>query len=205
MSEHSLRQAAVSIREREKQHALLVNELNHRVKNTLASSLALLAKQTSTSLSEYSANFCDRVASLAQTHDLLTERNWKAVPLREIFEKEIAVFQNAQNDRISLSGDFIQLNSRSAITLGMIAHELATNAAKYGALSCPEGAVAISWRQLANDEIEIHWVETNGPPVQPPSNQSFGTKPEPRPRIGRDGGPGLSPERAKVLTNLLRP
>ena len=170
--------AAVSIREREKRHAMLVNELNHRVKNTLAvvQSLALLAKQTSTSVSEYSANFIGRVASLARTHDLLTKRNWESVPIREIFDKEIAVFQNVQNNRISLSGDSIQLSSRSAVTLGMIAHELATNAAKYGALSCPEGKVAISWSQSANDEIQIHWVETEGPPVQPPSSQSFGTK-----------------------------
>ena len=98
--------AASSIIDRERRHSLLVDELNHRVKNTLAvvQSMALLAKQTATSVSDFSNSFVSRIVSLAHTHDLLTARNWDTVQLKEIFENELRAYQSSDRNRLSLSG-----------------------------------------------------------------------------------------------------
>ena len=94
---------------------------------------------------DFSNGFVSRIVSLAQTHDLLTARNWDTVQLKEIFENELKAYQSSDRNRLSLSGSHIALNSKEAIAIGMIVHELATNAAKHGALSSGEGAVRITW------------------------------------------------------------
>ena len=169
--------AAASIFEREKQHSLLVGELNHRVKNTLAvvQSMAVLAKQTATSVSSFSASFVSRIVSLARTHDLLTESNWDTVQLKGIFENELTAYQNSDCTRISLSGSLIALNSKEAVAISMIVHELATNAAKHGALSKVDGRLRISWKE-SDQTITIDWEEENGPPIGGPQSSNFGTK-----------------------------
>ena len=169
--------AAKSIFEREKHHGLLVDELNHRVKNTLAvvQSMAVLAKQTATSVSEYSTSFVHRIVSLAHTHDLLTKGSWESVQLKEIFENELNAYQNPECSRILLSGDPIALHSKEAVAISMIVHELATNAAKHGALSNGAGRLNISW-QADNEAIAIGWEEENGPPVSASQRNGFGTK-----------------------------
>ena len=170
-------QAATSILEREKHHILLVGELNHRVKNTLAvvQSMAVLAKQTATSVSDFSASFVSRIVSLAHTHDLLTESNWDTVPLKGIFENELNAYQNSDCTRILLSGELVALGSKGAVAISMIVHELATNAAKHGALSNVEGQLRVSWK-YSNQNITIVWQEQRGPPVHAPQRDSFGTQ-----------------------------
>ena len=170
-------QAAASILEREKHHVLLVGELNHRVKNTLAvvQSMAVLAKQTAISVSDFSASFVSRIVSLAHTHDLLTESNWDTVQLRGIFENELNAYQNSDCTRVLLSGGLIGLGSKEAVAISMIFHELATNAAKHGALSDAEGRLRVSWKE-SNQKIIIDWLEEGGPPIPFPRRSSFGTK-----------------------------
>ena len=170
--------AATSILDRQRRHSLLVDELNHRVKNTLSvvQSMAILAKQSATNVADFTESFVSRVVSLAHTHDLLTERSWAEVEMRQIFESELCSYQDAHLERVSLNGDAIFLNAKDAVAVSMIIHELATNAAKYGALSNTAGRLKISWTEPAQNVIQIIWKEENGPPVYAPQHKSFGTK-----------------------------
>jgi two-component sensor histidine kinase len=169
--------AASTISEREKHHELLVEELNHRVKNTLAvvQSMAVLAKQTATSVSSYSASFISRIVSLAHTHDLLTASNWEDVQLKGILENELGVYQNAGSARVSLSGENISLDSKEAVAISMIVHELATNAAKYGSLSQENGRLRVVWYRVG-ETVTVDWSEENGPPVVVTERSGFGTR-----------------------------
>lgn len=170
--------AAISIVEREKRHGLLVDELNHRVKNTLAivQSMARLAKKNATSVADFTTSFLSRIISLAHTHDLLTKNSWDTVSLGEIVRSELGIYQTTESERILIHEDPIFLHSNDAVAVGMIIHELATNAAKYGALSKESGRVKISLMNAGDAEIQIGWREENGPPVKSPENTGFGSK-----------------------------
>ena len=170
--------ASSAIIEREEHHIILVNELNHRVKNTLAivQAVALMAKQTAKTVGEYSASLTSRIVSLAQTHDLLTEKSWDVIELREILLNELKPFESLDKNRIGVIGAKALLRSREAVAVGMIVHELATNAAKYGALSGDAGRLTISWAPDGPDSVLFNWTEIDGPPVTTPSKTSFGTK-----------------------------
>lgn len=170
--------ASDAIVERQEHHIILVNELNHRVKNTLTivQAVALMAKKTAKNVSEYSASFTSRIASLARTHDLLTEKSWDVIELQEILLNELTAFQTADLNRIVLTGPKVFLKSKEAVSVGMIVHELATNAAKYGALSVDMGRLLVSWRSEGADSIKLDWIEVCGPAVTAPATTSFGTK-----------------------------
>jgi two-component sensor histidine kinase len=145
--------ATVLAAERQK---LMIDELNHRVKNTLATVQS-------------------RLLALSHTHDLLTRSHWEGADLRAILEHETEAHGP---QRISLNGHPVALGAATSLSLGMIFHELATNAAKYGALSTPEGRVLVDWGVADQTQPVLHltWREIDGPPVSPPTRRGFGSR-----------------------------
>ena len=165
----------------ERHQELLLAELNHRVKNTLAIVLSI-ATQTlrhSGSAEAFRRGFETRIMALAEAHNLLTDSNWEGASLRAMIERVLDPYQGAGGARYSFTGDGdIRVGPKTAVALVMALNELATNAAKYGALSRPGGHVNVAWTVRAGDEprLEVTWRETGGPPVKPPSRKGFGTR-----------------------------
>jgi PAS domain S-box-containing protein len=152
---------------------LLVNELNHRVKNSLAIVQAI-ARQTfrsKASAPDVQA-FSDRLAALASAHNLLTQSDWQAAEVADIVQQTCNVHAF---DRINAAGPSVGLSPAAALSLSMAVHELCTNAAKYGALSNDLGSVSVTWR-CADDVFEFVWRESGGPPVAQPTHRGFGTR-----------------------------
>ncbi len=163
----------------EERQKLLVNELNHRVKNTLVSvqSIASQTLRTTDTPAAFRDAFEGRIMALSHTHDLLTQQNWAGASLREIFDFELEAF--AARDRIAFDyARDVQLSPKATVALGMAIHELATNALKYGALSVPGGAVRVVWgpEPDASGGLRLTWTEHGGPPVVPPRRQGFGAR-----------------------------
>nr|WP_246329283.1 HWE histidine kinase domain-containing protein [Chthonobacter rhizosphaerae] len=162
----------------EDRQLLLIRELHHRVKNTLATVQAVMGStaRASTSMQEFQEAFSARIAALARTHTLLTGDQWQQVSFRDLFDAELAPYADCR--RITLSGPHLELSSDIAVPLGMAIHELTTNAAKYGALSAANGAIEVDWtlRRDAPASVTWCWRETGGPPVRPPTHAGFGTK-----------------------------
>jgi two-component system CheB/CheR fusion protein len=163
----------------EQHQRLLVDELNHRVKNmlTVVGSLATQTLRRSQTLDEFSKSFMGRVAGLTASYVLLSDQNWHSVSLRQVLTEEIRPYAAEDGQNIVLQGADVQLAPAGALALGMTIHELATNATKYGSFSVPGGVVTVSWRlQPAGegDELVLDWVETNGPPVEAPTRRGFG-------------------------------
>jgi len=166
----------------DQQRDLMIGELNHRVKNTLAlvQSLAAQTGHTAASLEEFEKAFTTRLHALAAAHDLLTDTNWEGTTLHHVIKTAVAPFtvREGRTAHIDIAGPTVWLNSNTAITLALAFHELVTNAAKHGALSIETGRVAISW--VANSatnptEVDLTWRESGGPAVKPPSRTGFGT------------------------------
>ena len=162
----------------ERHRALLVAELSHRVKNTLATVISI-ARQTfarEQPFSEALASFDGRVRALAHTHNRLAESNWSEVALAAVIGDEVSPYRNAEDSNIRMQGPEIMLSPRCAISLGMAVHELATNAAKHGALSQHGGTVEIAWDFLgqAANQLRIRWIERDGPQVGTPARSGFG-------------------------------
>ncbi|HKP79471.1 MAG TPA: HWE histidine kinase domain-containing protein, partial [Phenylobacterium sp.] len=160
---------------------LLLDELNHRVKNTLASvqSIALQTGRTSDPAS-FEQAFLARIAALARAHDLLTEAAWEGASLREVIARTLAPYvAEGQTDRIALSGPNVRLSPNAAVSLTMAFHELATNAGKYGSLSVVRGRVEVEWKADGPGDsmaVEIDWRESGGPSVARPVRRGFGSR-----------------------------
>jgi PAS domain S-box-containing protein len=172
--------AFVDITERKRadsQRDFLVQELSHRVKNTLATVISIQNQSFAKAASPEDArtSFANRIRALAQTHGRLAEGNWAGVSLETMLGDEIAPYRHEDGDNLQLSGPQVMLNAKSALTLGMAIHELVTNAAKYGALSRKGGRVAIVWESDARqNQLRIRWKETGGPSVVVPRRSGFG-------------------------------
>lgn len=161
----------------EEQRELLLAELSHRVKNTLATVISIARQSLSVNrtMEEARLSFEGRIRALAQTHTRLAEANWSGVSFETILRDEFAPYQREDSGNVRLCGPEIILDPRSALMLGMAAHELVTNAAKYGALSTRTGVVDVTWKvQAGAGEISICWLERGGPKVSPPSRRGFG-------------------------------
>lgn len=157
---------------------LLLHELQHRVKNTLAvvQSLAHQALRTSPSPDAFAQAFQGRLAGLAEAHSLLAKTNWKGADLHDLVTAELAPWEPGQ--RLQLAGEPVVLPPQAALTVGMVLHELATNAMKHGALSVSTGRLEVSWQLEARPEgrlLTLDWVEVGGPRVRPPARRGFGT------------------------------
>ncbi len=166
-------------RRAEERQRLLINELNHRVKNTLAT-VQSIARQTLKALPQADgtlATFEGRLMALAKAHDVLTRESWDGAELREIVAEAMAAHSH-ESDRFEMIGPELRLEPRTALAIAMAVHELATNAAKYGALSVPAGRVAVSWSVVPGDPrwLTFRWEEKNGPPVREPTHRGFGTR-----------------------------
>lgn len=156
----------------------LTRELTHRVKNTLATVVALakLTKGTATNVDDYVQSLAARLQALSATHDLLTQTDWSDAPIRELLEGEFAPFRDGIGVTIALDGPEVALKPHIAVSFGMAIHELITNAAKYGALSVPGGLVSVRWSLSEDHEHAlVEWRESNGPKVVAPSRRSFGS------------------------------
>ncbi len=162
----------------EERQAFLMAELDHRVRNSLASiqSMALLTGPTAATKEEYAEKLQGRIAAMARAHGLLTREHWDGADLAEIVHDALQAFGEA----VLIDGrPDCPLRARDALNLALVLHELATNAAKYGALSVPGGKVELRWDIMgAGDERRVHllWRERGGPPVRAPSRQGFGTR-----------------------------
>jgi PAS domain S-box-containing protein len=158
----------------EEQRSLLIAELSHRVKNTLATVISIARQSFANSDSpEARQSFNARIRGMAQTHSRLAEANWSGVSLQTLISDELAPYRREDGQNVQADGPCVVLNARAALTLGMAIHELATNAAKYGALSVKQGKLDISWR-LDRDALQIEWTESGGPAVKVPSRSGFG-------------------------------
>jgi len=156
---------------------LLLDELNHRVKNTLATvqSIASQTLRAATDLASGRADFEARIIALSKAHNLLSAREWTSAQLAEIVEQELAAYDRG---RFSAGGPDVTLSSKASIALALVIHELSTNAAKYGALSTPQGFVTLAWHldEAEDGRLVIEWSERGGPPAQPPGKRGFGSR-----------------------------
>ena len=157
----------------------LIAELDHRVKNVLAtiSAIASRTKETSSSRAEFVTALDGRIRSMASTHELLSSRHWQGIPLAALVHRELAPYATASNVRID--GPDVVLRAETGQILAMVFHELATNAAKFGAISAKSGRVAVRWSFRCNggaeSRLSIRWEESGGPPVVQPTGWGFGT------------------------------
>lgn len=180
--ERALKEAA---ERRERQRAeertrLLVAELSHRVKNTLATVVAI-AQQTilkSDTLDDFRQTFMGRIEALADAHGLLFKAEWSDLDIREVAEAALRPFRRGDGTSIRMNGGPVCLPPTHAVTLNLIMHELATNAAKYGSLSVATGEVSIRWHVAGLDgdrRVHFEWEERGGPPVDAPTRRGFGS------------------------------
>jgi two-component sensor histidine kinase/PAS domain-containing protein len=166
----------------DERQALLLRELNHRVKNTLATvqSVASLTRRSAENTDPAAWNaFMDRLHGLAKTHDLLTTSQWQGALLEDVLKNELDPYQDTMRQRIRLKGPRINLQPSAVLALGLAIHEMATNAVKYGSLSVPDGKVHVMWALTsggAPPSLLVEWVESGGPTVRKPERQGFGTK-----------------------------
>ena len=162
-------------------HTLLVNELNHRVKNTLATvqSIAAQTFRESGDPAEARRKFDARLAALGRAHNVLSDEKWDTADLREIVADVLEPYAAGSRPRLHLSGPEIRVAPRTALMISMALHELATNAAKYGALSNGTGEIDIDWAPAPDsdtDSLRLTWREKGGPPVQPMQRKGFGSR-----------------------------
>jgi PAS domain S-box-containing protein len=157
---------------------LLIDELNHRVKNTLAT-VQSIAAQTFRGRAEGAARdlFEARLSALSTAHDVLVADNWESASLRGVIERVLAPLPA---DRLQLDGPDARLHPKVAVSLGMALHELAANALQHGALSVPEGRVVMGWALAAGEDgrqrLDLDWREAGGPAVAPPARRGFGSR-----------------------------
>jgi two-component sensor histidine kinase len=133
----------------------------------------------SASLDDFQAAFEGRLHALAQAHDLLTEKGWVGTEIGHLVGQILAPYRIRDPARVTADGPPLTVRSQSGVALLMVLHELATNAAKYGALSVPAGKLSVNWHREGDggsERVRLQWVETDGPKVTPPSRQGFGTK-----------------------------
>lgn len=165
----------------ENRQKTLIDELNHRVKNTLATvqSLAMQTARHSENLTDFTARYEKRLLGLASAHDLLTKRHWEDAPLDYLAREVLAPMTATFGERVHIRGPSVTLNPRAAISLTMAFTELATNAVKYGALSSEAGTLSLTW-QVREDAgqtmLDLIWQESGGPPVRAPTRRGFGTR-----------------------------
>jgi two-component system CheB/CheR fusion protein len=161
------------------QRTVLLQELNHRVKNTLATvqAIALQTFRYTDTREAFRETFLERLMALSKTHNLLTASNWEGASLRALLLSELAPYQVGNPPRFIVEGQDTQLDAPVALALGLALHELATNAVKYGALSVPAGRVAIRWEIDASaDRLGLRWMETGGPDVEKPTRRGMGLR-----------------------------
>lgn len=170
---------ATTIARGEMLHDLLIEELNHRVKNTLAI-LQAIAVQTFRSASKTEREkFEGRLGALAEAHNLLSTEKWQGSDLQDVVSRVLQPYLLSNPGRVRMSGPKVPLSPRLAVVLSMIVHEIATNATKYGALSNDAGSVGLDWEVFTEGggpRLRLIWTEAGGPPVVAPVQRGFGSR-----------------------------
>jgi len=169
---------AVDITERkqaEERQLLLAREVDHRARNALAVVQAIVRLTRANSQQGYIEAVEGRIHALAQAHTLLSESRWEGADVRTLVGEELAPYRNGDVARVTMEGPAVILSPEKAQNLALALHELATNSAKYGALSAARGMLAVAW-QTDRNILTLSWRESGGPPVQAPASQGFGTK-----------------------------
>lgn len=158
---------------------LIMRELSHRSKNLLAmvQAMARQSARASTSFEEFKPRFIERLQSLSMSHDLLVKTDWTSVAMRDLIAEQMRPFIDQPVGKLLASGENLMLKPETAQNLGMVFHELGSNAVKHGSLSTPAGLVHIDWRieSGAVPSLVLQWRESGGPPVRPPASRGFGT------------------------------
>jgi PAS domain S-box-containing protein len=170
-------QDITDLKRAEDRQKLLLDELNHRVKNMLATvqSVAMQTRRTATDLDAFTRAFEGRLMALNRAHELLTYEIETGVLLDDLLRETVAPYDGHPGERFHLAGTPIRLRPEMAVTLAMALHELTTNAAKYGALTTAEGRIVVEWRVDASGRMAIEWTESGGPPVSAPTRRGFGS------------------------------
>jgi len=167
-------------KDHEQRQKLLLDELNHRVKNTLAivQSFATQSLRNTGSIAKGREAFEARLIALARAHDVLTRENWEGAGLREVVAEALSPYLGASPARVTIDGPDLRLSPRAALAFAMALHELATNAAKYGALSNDLGRVQVTWEAAGGDlrMLNFRWAERGGPEVRKPDRRGFGSR-----------------------------
>ena len=159
----------------QEQQKLLVNEMKHRINNSLAT-IQAIATQTLNQHAQERDAFIARLHALGRAHDLLTSETWQKAPLRAIVTRVLDPFQEKLDERITIDGpDDLWLDATKSVAVAMALHELATNAVKYGALSNGAGRVTIAWEQYQANRVKLVWQENGGPKVTVPKQNGFGS------------------------------
>lgn len=156
----------------------LTRELNHRVKNTLANVLSILSltRRRTDNLDEFADSLDGRIRALSATHDLLTHSDWGTIPVVAVIEAELQHFRTSRDHPITIEGPDVELAPNDALSFGLAMHELATNAAKFGALSVAGGSLSVTWSLIADHLAEVVWCERGGPAVADMRSRGFGTE-----------------------------
>ena len=164
-------------RRSEEHQRVLIAELDHRVKNVLATVSAVAGQtlETSSSMSHFVAALDGRIRSMATAHELLSTRQWRGMPMAELVRREFAAYAGSNNTKID--GPEVMLSAEAGQAMAMVIHELVTNAAKYGALSTQSGRVSVRWYRKLNGsaQLVLVWQETGGPRVEAPRKSGYGT------------------------------
>jgi two-component sensor histidine kinase len=181
-AETLLAQAGIDAKEREaadKLQKLILEELHHRIKNTLATvgAIASQSLRHAPSIQDAQHAIEGRLLALGRAHDLLLQVRWTGADLRKIVSGATEPFDNADKPRFSIDGPVVEIASGAVIAIAMTLNELCTNTTKFGALSVPDGHVDVSWAvDAVSSRLRFTWKEQGGPPVAAPTRQSFGTR-----------------------------
>lgn len=175
--------SGVDITDRKRAEAhreLLLKELSHRVKNSLATVQAMASHtlRDNNDMESFRSAFLGRLRAISACHELLVNAELVDADLRALVESQVSPYAGDTSSSLSLDGPRITISGEQAHAFGLILHELATNAAKYGGLSVPEGRVEISWRAICEEGrnwLELDWREAGGPGVTPPTRRGFGS------------------------------
>ena len=160
----------------ERHQNLLLDELNHRVKNTLATVQAIAMQTLKGADAAARDTFVGRLFALSNQHDLLTLDNWEGASLEGVVRRALRPWRDEERIRVIIEGPPVHLEPKRALALGMAFHELATNAARHGALSCADGAVQVRWTVDPAGKVYLRWEEQGGPPVAAPAHRGFGLR-----------------------------
>jgi two-component sensor histidine kinase len=175
-----LAQAGIEAEQREaadRLQKLILEELHHRIKNTLAtvSAIASQSLRTATSLEHGQQAIESRLLALGRAHDLLLQARWASASFAHIVQGATEPYESKSAGKFSIQGPDFRISSGAVIALAMTLNELCTNATKFGALSVPAGRIEIAWT-IENERLRLTWTEKDGPPVHAPTRRSFGTR-----------------------------
>ena len=162
----------------ERHRQLLINELNHRLKNTLSSVQSIVRQtlRTTASNDDAAKMISSRILAISRAHNVLTAENWEKADLGTVIGSVLALFQDSDRNAVSMEGPALQIGPHAAMSIALAVHELAANATRYGALSAARGRVSVMWSLEACDAFVLSWSEQGGPPVHPAPEQGFGSR-----------------------------